>query len=110
MLEPSVTEPLRGIAPVAASSASIKVVLPADCGPTSATQRVGPVPCTGSSWVLTVISASGPDDGKPGEHQAPWGSPVGAGMPRPYDLAGRDRKSTRLNSSHYCASRMPSSA
>src|SRR3546814_4519863 len=25
-------------------------------------------------------------------------------------LPGRDRKSTRLNSSHYCASRMPSSA
>src|SRR3546814_4920369 len=26
------------------------------------------------------------------------------------DQEGRDRKSTRLNSSHYCASRMPSSA
>src|SRR3546814_8634414 len=26
------------------------------------------------------------------------------------DIAGLDRKSTRLNSSHYCASRMPSSA
>src|SRR3546814_3684263 len=26
------------------------------------------------------------------------------------DVAGQDRKSTRLNSSHYCASRMPSSA
>src|SRR3546814_4335826 len=26
------------------------------------------------------------------------------------DLQGTDRKSTRLNSSHYCASRMPSSA
>src|SRR3546814_8953671 len=26
------------------------------------------------------------------------------------DLAALDRKSTRLNSSHYCASRMPSSA
>src|SRR3546814_2913227 len=25
-------------------------------------------------------------------------------------LLGRDRKSTRLNSSHYCASRLPSSA
>src|SRR3546814_4012737 len=28
----------------------------------------------------------------------------------PYPLPGGDRKSTRLNSSHYCASRMPSSA
>src|SRR3546814_9145953 len=27
-----------------------------------------------------------------------------------FDEAGRDRKSTRLNSSHSCASRMPSSA
>src|SRR3546814_9573641 len=26
------------------------------------------------------------------------------------DTGGQDRKSTRLNSSHYCASRMPSSA
>src|SRR3546814_2445956 len=29
---------------------------------------------------------------------------------RQADVADRDRKSTRLNSSHYCASRMPSSA
>src|SRR3546814_4057227 len=36
-------------------------------------------------------------------------------VPARHDVAGperrsRDRKSTRLNSSHYCASRMPSSA
>src|SRR3546814_6911012 len=39
---------------------------------------------------------------------------LAAGLDRPEDLARQpllqDRKSTRLNSSHYCASRMPASA
>src|SRR3546814_1011496 len=30
--------------------------------------------------------------------------------PAPREMPERDRKSTRLNSSHYCASRLPSSA
>src|SRR3546814_6280825 len=35
----------------------------------------------------------------------------GGGLTIQYDLGfAKDRKSTRLNSSHYCASRMPSSA
>src|SRR3546814_1169456 len=39
---------------------------------------------------------------------------TGQNLPRRYSavypVSSRDRKSTRLNSSHYCASRMPSSA
>src|SRR3546814_5229180 len=36
---------------------------------------------------------------------------VGRGVAfMPFHFGGQDRKSTRLNSSHYCASRMPSSA
>ena len=39
-----------------------------------------------------------------------WGSvEIPAMMPKP-DLTALDRKSTRLNSSHQCLSRMPSSA
>ena len=37
-------------------------------------------------------------------------SPTGGGIPRLGGLAAKDRKSTRLNSSHAITSRMPSSA
>src|SRR3546814_8065913 len=43
-------------------------------------------------WVMDVEEANRPD------------------APILHDFARLDRKSTRLNSSHYCASRMPSSA
>src|SRR3546814_9545805 len=35
---------------------------------------------------------------------------VGTARPRFLEVPAEDRKNTRLNSSHYCASRMPSSA
>src|SRR3546814_1676455 len=37
-------------------------------------------------------------------------APIYPQAEREAGVNGRDRKSTRLNSSHYCASRMPSSA
>src|SRR3546814_975084 len=41
---------------------------------------------------------------RPGSCRCGYGNGGGTSMPAPR----RDRKSTRLNSSHYCASRMPS--
>src|SRR3546814_9018824 len=41
---------------------------------------------------------------------AVYGDDVGLALAQGFDPLGEDRKSTRLNSSHYCASRMPSSA
>src|SRR3546814_4357803 len=35
---------------------------------------------------------------------------IRSALSRPFTLGGQDRKSTRLNSSHYCAYRMPYSA
>src|SRR3546814_7552928 len=53
---------------------------------------------TGPHWHIEI-------DGPTGNRQAGAGSAAGK-----MNVQSRDRKSTRLNSSHYCASRMPSSA
>ena len=67
---------------------------------------LGPVP---SSWAEPCVPLAGPTGPPMGVYLVP---PIGAGVWVEFEQGdpGKDRKSTRLNSSHIQKSRMPSSA
>src|SRR3546814_1956372 len=67
--------------------------------------------------IRRIISEDEPQGGKPADEiplatppaaAKAQAEPAAAAHPESALLAGRARKSTRLNSSHYCTSRMPS--
>ena len=68
----------------------------------------GPAPSADEVATILTVASRVPDHGK----LAPWRFLVFAGRARDRasQLALEDRKSTRLNSSHFQVSRMPSSA
>src|SRR3546814_8185488 len=73
-----------------------------------ATDRPRPPPPPDRSW--TTVGRASPPLAHPSRYAAQGSPPVPTAGSRRHRRPAADRKSTRLNSSHQCASPMPSSA